>query len=142
MITNPEVVMCSRDGIHWKKENRQMIKLITLMALPTFLLVGLTKSSPVSGATGKMNITEDTALTEDHFGNNTIEANGITLDCNGVNIISCGFGFDILCAGRSDVTVTAIKRLFQNLLNPYRPEKHYMRGRLGAFPVQRGQDDY
>ena len=57
--------------------------------------------SPVSAIT----ITTDTTLTADHFGNFTIGADGITLDCAGFSVIGSGAGTGIRVSGRRKVTV-------------------------------------
>jgi len=55
--------------------------------------------------TGTMIVTTNTVLTEDHFGNIVVSANGITLDCKDFKVKGSGTGYGIDIVGRSGVSV-------------------------------------
>ena len=70
-----------------------------------FFVMASSVSIPVWATTGTLTITTDTTLTEDHFGNIVIAADGVTLDCAGFNVVGTGTGTGISVSGRTGVTV-------------------------------------
>ena len=50
-------------------------------------------------------VTADTTLTEDHDGNVVLDADGVTLDCNGRTVTGADAGIGILLVERNGVTV-------------------------------------
>ena len=71
------------------------------------VVVGIVGTNPMTAVAtdGAMVVTEDTTLTEDHNGNIIIDANGITLDCDGHTITGSGSGIGVLLDNKTDVTV-------------------------------------
>ena len=62
-------------------------------------------SAPATATTGTLTITTDTVLTEDHFGDIVIAADGVTLDGAGHTVTGLGSDYGILLIGRTGVTV-------------------------------------
>ena len=72
--------------------------LLSLLATAVFALPG--------GATsGILTITADTTLSEDHQGEIVIDADGVTLDCDGYKVVGSGEENGIKISERSDVTL-------------------------------------
>lgn len=84
--------------------------------------------SPVDASTGTLSITTDTTLAEDHYGSIVIDADNVTLDCAGHQVIglSTGTGVGVVLDGRSGVTVR---------------DCHVMGGISGGFDLSGGSSD-
>jgi parallel beta-helix repeat protein len=77
---------------------------LLLVAFVTTLLV--LPAVPATASTDPWVMTEDTKLTEDHFGPIVVGADGITLNCAGHSVISQAWDFwGIDLENRSDVTI-------------------------------------
>ena len=78
---------------------------LRLVLAPLLLLLAISAPLSVWASSGTLTVTEDTSLTEDHYGNIVIAADGATFDCDGHKVIGSGSGVGILLDGRSTVTV-------------------------------------
>lgn len=65
----------------------------------------LTVPAAALATTGTMTLTADTTLTEDHFGDIILAADGIVLDCDNYRVVGAGMGVGIDVVGRTDVLV-------------------------------------
>ena len=75
-----------------------------VVGLAVLLTVALVGSNPASATNGTLVILVDTTLTEDHNGNIEVNANNITLDCDGHSVTGDGTTDGIRVFG-SGVTV-------------------------------------
>lgn len=84
------------------------VKNITVIsALAIALVLSLVATQSAFATSGTLAIVADTTLTEDHYGNVAIAADGVTLDCAGYSITSAvsGSGIGVHMNERSDSTV-------------------------------------
>ena len=82
-------------------------KRLAVVLVTTFLAFSVL-AAPAVASSDPLSIAVDTTLTENHIGSIVIEANGVTLDCNGYSVIGpgTGTGLGITISGRTGVTIT------------------------------------
>ena len=75
------------------------------VAMLAFVLAAIVLAPAASAKSASLKVMSNTTLTEDFHGNVVIAKNGVTLDCNGHEIVGNGNGRGVLVDKRSGVTV-------------------------------------